>query len=90
MPDQSEVTAEAYESVERGGLTEEDLRDFVFATGRRFRRFEGVAEPGVRPAAGVVVEQVVGDVPLRVVECDHISRRPIVERDPVTRSFHPG
>jgi hypothetical protein len=31
VPDQSQVTAEAYENVERGLMSEEDFRDFVFA-----------------------------------------------------------
>ncbi len=31
VPDMSEVTAEAYEPVEEGCMTEEDFRDFVFA-----------------------------------------------------------
>jgi hypothetical protein len=30
VPDMSEVTAEAYEPVEHGAMTEDDFRDFVF------------------------------------------------------------
>ena len=31
VPDMSDVTAEAYEPVEHGAMTEEDFRDFVFS-----------------------------------------------------------